>query len=136
MPAGKVVLVTGASRGIGSGIARAFGEQGAHVLVNSRTHEGASETVEAIEAEGGTAEAAVADVGDSDAARALVAKIVDDHGRLDVLVNNAGVGAIVPLLEMTQSTWEEVQRVNEWGSSIVASRRRGRWWRRGAAPSS
>jgi NAD(P)-dependent dehydrogenase (short-subunit alcohol dehydrogenase family) len=112
--AGKVVLVTGGSRGIGRGIARAFGEQSARVLVNSRTHEGASETVEAIVAEGGTAEAAVADVGDSDAARALIAKIVEDHGRLDVLVNNAGVGPIVPLLEMTQSTWEETQRVNEW----------------------
>jgi NAD(P)-dependent dehydrogenase (short-subunit alcohol dehydrogenase family) len=112
--AGKVVLVTGASRGIGRSIALAFAQQGAHVLVNSRTPEGASETVEAIVAEGGRAAAAVADVGDSEAARAMVANIVEDHGRLDVLVNNAGVGSIVPLMEMTQSDWEDVQRVNEW----------------------
>ncbi len=112
--AGKVVLVTGGSRGIGRGIARAFGEQGAHVLVNSRTREGAMETVEEIVAEGGTADPAVADVGDSQAARALVAEIVERQGRLDVLVNNAGVGPIVPLLEMSQAVWEEAQRVNEW----------------------
>jgi NAD(P)-dependent dehydrogenase (short-subunit alcohol dehydrogenase family) len=112
--AGQVVLVTGASRGIGRSIALAFAEQGAHVLVNSRTPEGASETVEAIAAAGGRAAAAVADVGDSEAARAMVAGIVADHGRLDVFVNNAGVGAIVPLLEMTQSDWEQIQRVNEW----------------------
>ncbi len=86
--AGKIVLVTGGSRGIGRGIAVAFGRQGALVLVNSRTHEGARETVEQIVADGGSAEAAVADVGDGSAARALIADIVDRHGRLDSLVNN------------------------------------------------
>jgi NAD(P)-dependent dehydrogenase (short-subunit alcohol dehydrogenase family) len=112
--ADKVVLVTGASRGIGRSIALAFAEQDAHVLVNSRTEEAAGETVDAIVAQGGVATPAVADVGDSDTARALVDKIIQDHGRLDVLVNNAGVGAVVPLLEMDQATWEETQRVNEW----------------------
>src|SRR5580692_9171480 len=105
--ADKVVLVTGASRGIGRSIALAFAEQDAHVLVNSRTEEAAGETVDAIVAQGGVATPAVADVGDSDTARALVDKIIQDHGRLDVLVNNAGVGAVVPLLEMDQATWEE-----------------------------
>jgi NAD(P)-dependent dehydrogenase (short-subunit alcohol dehydrogenase family) len=112
--ANKVVLITGGSRGIGRGIARAFGEQGSIVLVNSRTRDGAMETVEEIVAGGGTAEAAVADVGDPEAARALIAEVVERHGRLDVLVNNAAVSPIVPLLEMTQSMWEEIQRVNEW----------------------
>ena len=112
--AGKVVLITGASRGIGRSIARAFGDAGADVLVNSRTPQGANGTVEEIVNSGGSAEAAVADVGDSDAARALVATAVERHGRLDVLVNNAGVGPLVPLIEMSPATWEESQRVNEW----------------------
>jgi L-rhamnose 1-dehydrogenase len=111
--AGKVVLVTGASRGIGRSIAQAFGDVGAHVFVNSRTPEGAADTVEAIAANGGSAEAAVADVGDADAARALVASVIEHLGRIDVLVNNAGVGPIIPLLEMRPDTWDETQRVNE-----------------------
>jgi len=112
--AGKVVLVTGASRGIGRAIALGFGEQGALVLVNSRTHEGAISTVEAIVAAEGSAETAVADVGDASAARALIAEIVGRHGRLDVLVNNSAINPVVPLLELTQEMWEETQRVNEW----------------------
>jgi NAD(P)-dependent dehydrogenase (short-subunit alcohol dehydrogenase family) len=111
---GKVVLVTGASRGIGRAIALAFGGQGATVLVNSRARERAVEAVEAIIAEGGSAETAVADVGDPSAARELIAGIIERHGRLDVLVNNSAVGPVVPLLEMTQQIWEDTQRVNEW----------------------
>jgi len=111
---GKIVLVTGASRGIGRGIAVAFGEQGALVLVNSRAHERAAETVDAIVAAGGFGETAVADVGDPSAARGMIADIVERHGRLDVLVNNSAVGPVVPLLEMTQQIWEDTQRVNEW----------------------
>jgi 3-oxoacyl-[acyl-carrier protein] reductase len=80
------------------------------VLVNSRTLEGATETLEEIASHGGSAEA---DVGDSDAASALIAMAVERHGRLDVLVSNAGLGPLVPLLEMTPATWEPTQRVNE-----------------------
>jgi NAD(P)-dependent dehydrogenase (short-subunit alcohol dehydrogenase family) len=112
--AGKVVLITGASRGIGRSIARAFGDAGADVVVNSRTPQGANSTVEEIVSSGGSAEAAVADVGDPDVARALIATAVERHGRLDVLVSNAGVGPLVPLIEMSPATWEETQRVNEW----------------------
>jgi NAD(P)-dependent dehydrogenase (short-subunit alcohol dehydrogenase family) len=110
----KVVLVTGASRGIGRAIALAFGEQGALVLVNSRTHDRAAMTVEAIVAAGGSAETAVADVGDPSAAQALITQIVRRHGRFDVLVNNSAINPVVPLLEMTQEMWEETHRVNEW----------------------
>lgn len=111
---GKIVLVTGGSRGIGRAVALGFGAHGAHVLVNSRSHAGASESVDAITGAGGSAEAAVADVGDSSAARAMVAEIIERHGRLDVLVNNAAINPLVPLLEVTPEMWEETQRVNEW----------------------
>jgi NAD(P)-dependent dehydrogenase (short-subunit alcohol dehydrogenase family) len=111
---GKVILVTGGSRGIGRGIALAFAQQGALVVVNSRSHEGAMETVGEVRAAGGTAEAVVADVGDALAARALIGEVVGRHDRLDVLVNNAAIGPVVPLLEMTVQEWEEVQRVNLW----------------------
>ncbi|HEY5303665.1 MAG TPA: SDR family NAD(P)-dependent oxidoreductase [Acidimicrobiales bacterium] len=111
---GKVVLVTGGSRGIGRGIALAFAQQGALVMVNSRSHEGAMAVVDEIGAAGGIAEAVVADVGDALAARALIGDIVGRHNRLDVLVNSAAIGPVVPLLEMTVQKWEEVQRVNLW----------------------
>jgi NAD(P)-dependent dehydrogenase (short-subunit alcohol dehydrogenase family) len=109
---GKVVLVTGGSRGIGRGIALAFAQQGALVAVNSRSYEGAMETVDEVRAAVGTAEAVVADVGDTLAARALICEVVGRHDRLDVLVNNAAIGPVVPLLELTEQKWEEVQRVN------------------------
>jgi NAD(P)-dependent dehydrogenase (short-subunit alcohol dehydrogenase family) len=110
---GQVVLVTGASRGIGRGIALAFAEQGSVVAVNSRTLEGASEVVDEISKRGGAAEAAVGDVGDPTIARALVAEIIRRHHRLDVLVSNAAINPVAPLIDVTQSEWEEVQRVNQ-----------------------
>ncbi|MES2483956.1 MAG: SDR family oxidoreductase [Pseudomonadota bacterium] len=86
---GKVVLVTGASRGIGAAIARAFAGQGATVVVNYlRNAQAADEVVQACRATG-DAVAMQADVTDPEAARGLVARTVDELGRLDVLVNNA-----------------------------------------------
>ncbi len=86
---GKVVLVTGASRGIGAAIARAFAGQGATVVVNYlRNAQAADEVVQACRAKG-DAVAMQADVTDPEAAQGLVARTVDELGRLDVLVNNA-----------------------------------------------
>jgi NAD(P)-dependent dehydrogenase (short-subunit alcohol dehydrogenase family) len=112
--AGKVVLVTGGGRGIGRAIALAFGEQGSQVIVNDVALEGATETVEAIKESAGCAEAAIADVGEPTTAEAMVAGVVERYGRLDVLVNNAGINPVVPLLEAGQGTWEQAHRVNEW----------------------
>jgi len=86
---GKLALVTGAARGIGAAIARRFREQGARVLVNDVQAEAAEKCAAAL---GG--EALVADVSDPDAVRAMFQELERRHGRLDVLVNNAGISGL------------------------------------------
>lgn len=86
---GKIALVTGASRGIGEAIARLLAQQGAHVLVSSRKAESCQSVVDAIRADGGSAEALACHVGDMDSIQAAFATIRAQHGRLDILVNNA-----------------------------------------------
>jgi NAD(P)-dependent dehydrogenase (short-subunit alcohol dehydrogenase family) len=111
---GAIVLVTGAGRGIGKGVALAFGAQGAHVVVNDLDAGLAAGTVDEIAGTGGRAEAALADVSDPAAGRRLVEDAIARHGRLDVLVANAGINPVGPFLELEQETWERVQRTNEW----------------------
>lgn len=86
---GRVALVTGASRGIGLASARLLAEQGAHVIVSSRSQDVLDEVAASIRIAGGKATAVAAHQGDSDALRALLARVQADHGRLDILVNNA-----------------------------------------------
>ncbi len=113
--AGQVVLVTGAGRGIGRGIALAFGAEGAVVVVNDIEQSSAEGTAKEIESAGGRAAALAADVAERDAAEAMVAAVIAEHGQLDVLVNNAGINPVAPLLELSQATFELVQRTNMWG---------------------
>ena len=100
---GKIALVSGASRGLGRAVARELAAAGAHVVATGRSTRGAAtqtsvddltldRTVEMIEAAGGSAEAIVCDHTDPDAVRRVVADVLDRHGRIDVLVNNAWGG--------------------------------------------
>lgn len=111
---GAVVLVTGAGRGIGKALAVAFGVQRSVVVVNDITAESAATTAAEIRSAGGRAEVAVADVGDPQEARRLVADVIERQGSLDVLVANAGINPTSPLVELPQDIWERVQRTNEW----------------------
>src|SRR5580693_4285004 len=98
---GKVALVTGGSRGIGRACCEALAEQGATVVVNYVKGEAlAREVAEAIKAKGGTAEICGFDVADTKATEAAMDELIKRHGRLDVLVANAGIAIDGLLLRM------------------------------------
>lgn len=113
---GRVVLVTGASRGIGAAIAKAAAEEGARVIVNyARSADAASEVVRAINESGGEAHLQRADVGNGEAVNAMVDAILEKYGALDVLVNNAGVTRDNLVAVMADEEWDEVLRINAGG---------------------
>ena len=114
----ETAIITGSSSGIGKGIAEHFAAQGANVVVNSRSHERAQEVADSIEADGGTAIAVEADVTDEDAVAALVETTVDEFGRLDVMVNNAGLTTLGPAEEFDVDEWRQVVEVDLVGTFI------------------
>jgi len=107
----RVALVTGASRGIGRAIARRLARQGAFVVAAARG-EHAAEAVGEIQAEGGRAEAIALDVTDQAACEAAVAGVVARHGRIDILVSNAGITRDQLLLRMKRDDWDAVLATN------------------------
>ena len=109
---GKTAVVTGASSGIGRAIADALGAAGAHVVLGGRTDSAMAESVSRIEAQGGSAEALSGDIRDVAAARALVDRAVASTGRLDIMVNNAGVSFPEPILEADPEHWRTMLETN------------------------
>jgi len=113
---GRTCLVTGASRGIGAGIAREFGAHGAEVVVNYRSSGGEAEAVCAdIEDGPGRAVLAQGDVSDIEAVEEMYQSARDAFGRVDVLVNNAGVTVDRTFENMTREDWQWVVEVNLGG---------------------
>jgi 3-oxoacyl-[acyl-carrier protein] reductase len=108
---GKVALVTGASRGIGRAIAERLASQGAMVVAAARG-DNAQATVEAIRAAGGQAELLTLDVTDTAALEQAPKAIVEKHGRLDILVSNAGITRDQLLMRMKRADWDEVIATN------------------------
>ncbi|MEF8843760.1 MAG: beta-ketoacyl-ACP reductase [Haloarculaceae archaeon] len=112
----QTCLVTGASRGIGRGIAEELGSHGAEVVVNYRSSEAeAYEVVDAIEDAGGSAIAVQGDVADMDAVEGICERVHDAFGRVDVLVNNAGITVDGKFENMPREDWDRVMEVNLGG---------------------
>ena len=108
----QVAVVTGAGRGIGKAIALALGEAGAHVVCLSRTLSDSVATADALKAMGEKAWAHAVDVSDSQAAQEIAATIVRDTGRVDILINNAGVTRDDLLMRMSEEAWDTVIDTN------------------------
>ncbi len=108
---GKTAIVTGASRGIGRGIATLLAARGALVVAGARGDHAAA-TVAAIQQAGGRAELATLDVTDSASIGALVSGTLERHGRIDILVNNAGIARDNLMLRMKREEWDQVVATN------------------------
>jgi NAD(P)-dependent dehydrogenase (short-subunit alcohol dehydrogenase family) len=110
---GRVAVVTGAARGIGFATAEALAEAGALVFVTDMDADGAAKAAEALKAQGRLADSMVLDVTDPRAVERVQAEIVKRHGKVDVLVNNAGIAiSFIPAESMDDATWNKVIDVN------------------------
>jgi 3-oxoacyl-[acyl-carrier protein] reductase len=108
---GRIAIVTGASRGIGRGIATMLAARGAHVIAAARG-ENARPVVDDIVGTGGRAEMASLEVTEAGAAESLVADALERHGRVDILVNNAGITRDQLMLRMKRDDWDAVIATN------------------------
>jgi len=137
---GKVAVITGAGTGMGRACMQIFAREGAVVVGSGRRAEPLAETRRLVEAEGGTAEIVQADVSDEEQAHALVARAAETFGRVDVVVNNAGMGGAAyrflreggmdPIADTPTEHWHELQRNNldsvfYMCTASVAAMRRG-----------
>jgi 3-oxoacyl-[acyl-carrier protein] reductase len=117
---GKVALVTGAGGGLGTAIAKRFGEEGAAVLCTDRDLPKAEATAAAVTTSGGKAHAFRADVAEARDCAAQVAETVKRFGGIDILVNNAGISIHKLALDTSLEDWERVLRINLTGSFLTA----------------
>lgn len=114
----KVVIVTGASRGIGRSLALTMAGQGAKLVLSARNAEALAQLVTEIQAAGGAAVAVAGDVSSATAANELVDAGIQAFGRIDVLVNNAGITRDALLLRMKDEDWDDVLNINLKGAFL------------------
>lgn len=117
---GKVAVVTGASKGIGAGIATALAAEGASVVVNyASSKAGADKVVAGITAAGGKAVAIGGDVSKAADAKGIIDAAIKNYGRLDILVNNSGVYEFGPLEAVTEENFHKIFNINVLGAILV-----------------
>ncbi len=112
---GKGVVVTGGAKGIGRGIVERFAAEGAHVVIADIDEAAAAQAAAEIE---GSIRAAVVDVREEDQVRSAVEVAVDMAGHLDVMVNNAGVIAVAPIVDTTAESWRRIMDINVVGVAL------------------
>jgi NAD(P)-dependent dehydrogenase (short-subunit alcohol dehydrogenase family) len=112
----RIALITGGGRGLGRAIALAFADAGADVAVASRTREQLNEVAQAIRSKGRHALAVEVDVSDSASVGQMVAATRQEFGRIDILVNSAGVGWAERIVEMSDETWKWIIETNLTGT--------------------
>jgi citronellol/citronellal dehydrogenase len=123
----KVAIVTGSSRGLGKAIAVGLSKEGAAVVIAARSQTDQKgmtgtifETVEDVKGQGGTALAVPCDVTDETSVNNMVKKTLEEFGRIDILINNAGIAFYYPILETPVKRWEIVMKVNLLGPFICS----------------
>jgi NAD(P)-dependent dehydrogenase (short-subunit alcohol dehydrogenase family) len=114
----RVAIITGAGRGVGRATAQLFAREGARVVLFSRTQEHLEETLAEIARAGGEALAVVGDVSREDDVQRLFAQTQEMYGRVDILVNCAGIVAVRPFVDMDVATWDSVIGVNLRGTFL------------------
>lgn len=123
---GQVVVVTGGSDGIGLGLAEALADMGAAVAILSRRQEKCEAAAAKIEATGGCALAVPADVTNEEEVAAAFRKVFDHFGKLDSLINCAGINHISPLVKQDMAQWKEVIDINLFGT-VICTREAGKY---------
>jgi gluconate 5-dehydrogenase len=116
----KIALITGASYGIGFGIAQAYAAAGATIVFNDRNQEAVDKGLEAYAAEGITAHGYVCDVTDEDGVYAMVKQIEEEIGLINIVVNNAGIIKRIPMTEMSAADFRQVVDIDLTGPFIVS----------------
>lgn len=112
---GKTAVVTGASKGIGRAIVELFASEGASVVLTARGKEKLDQAVEAINADGGKAIGVIADSADPTAPARVFSRAIEEFGRVDIMVNNAGFGEMVAIEDASDEHFDEVMQINLFG---------------------
>ncbi len=116
----KIAIVTGGARGIGLAVARAFAREGAAVVIADVNFDGAKQSADAIAATGARTLPLAVNVADPASVQAMIADVLKAYGRIDILMNNAGVGGNTPFLETSLEDWNRIVSINLTGAFLVA----------------